>query len=426
MWLCVSTRPGMTVWPARSTTVAPEGTVVDAAAPTATILPPWTTRVPRSMGGPSTGMIRALMKAAVCVWPADGTTAAEQRDQHGGLHRAVAASRVYGRHESPSEKECQYASGRGRGDPTHSLQSDQGSRPVQLPTRTCRPTAIPGAGFTSSGRRTSCTNARASNGSSLTGGGGWWPLALAMGTFAALLVAAGIAVTEGALHPAPPAASAGGRGRRRTCRDGGRRHADRRAVHRARRRGPGGLEFLEARRRPRHGGRAARDWRSDAPSQLPLAALLLSDGYRVLVPDARAHGASGGAMLTAGIAEAADLGGWVEWARQQHPDECIFAIGTSFGGATLLQSLAETWYCAVDRRSPVCVGILDGVLLARWTRTAHRAMGADGSRRRGGFRIRVLALRTAAAEHGRGRLVQALARSAARDRRRAGRCGAET
>ena len=87
-------------------------------------------------------------------------------------------------------------------------------------------------------------------------------------------------------------------------------------------------------------------------SQLPLAALLVSDGYRVLVPDARAHGASGGAMLTAGIAEAIDLGGWVEWIRQQHPNECVFAIGTSFGGATALQSLSRTPYCAVVVEAP--------------------------------------------------------------------------
>ena len=144
---------------------------------------------------------------------------------------------------------------------------------------------------------------------------------------------------------------------------------------------------FEARPRERHGCRAARHWRWRR-SQLPLAALLLSDGYRVLVPDARAHGASGGAMLTAGITEALTSAAGSSGSRQQHPDECIFAIGTSFGGATLLQSLARTLYCAVDRRGPVCVGILDGVLLARRTCTAHRAMGADGSRRRGGFWIR--------------------------------------
>jgi pimeloyl-ACP methyl ester carboxylesterase len=87
-------------------------------------------------------------------------------------------------------------------------------------------------------------------------------------------------------------------------------------------------------------------------SQLPLAALLLSDGYRVLVPDARAHGTSGGVMATAGIAEAADLREWTEWVRQQHPDECVFAIGTSYGGAALLQSLDRASYCAAAVEAP--------------------------------------------------------------------------
>src|SRR4029079_7498214 len=93
-------------------------------------------------------------------------------------------------------------------------------------------------------------------------------------------------------------------------------------------------------------------WGERRRSPLPLAALLLSDGYRVLVPDARAHGASGGAMLTAGITEAADLGGRVEGGGQHHRDDCIFAIGTSFGGAPLLQSLAQTSYCAAIVEAP--------------------------------------------------------------------------
>ncbi len=183
----------------------------------------------------------------------------------------------------------------------------------------------------------------------------WWrrlvALALAMGTIAALLVAAGIAVTEGALHPdrRPPAPEDAGEAER-VATEAGVTLTD--------------VPFIA------HDGAVLAAWSFSKPgaargtvvvlhgigdrrrSQLPLAALLLSDGYRVLVPDARAHGASGGAMLTAGITEAADLGGWVEWARQQHPDECIFAIGTSFGGATLLQSLAETSYCAAIVEAP--------------------------------------------------------------------------
>ena len=157
-------------------------------------------------------------------------------------------------------------------------------------------------------------------------------------------------------------------------------------------------------------------------SQLPLAALLLSDGYRVLVPDARAHGASGGAMLTAGIAEAIDLGGWVEWIRQQHPNECVFAIGTSFGGATALQSLARTPSCAVVVEAPFASAYsmafywLGGrvPLVVRWA-----LMGPVVE---AGFAYAQMELRPAASERGCDRARQPLARSTARDRRRTGRC----
>jgi pimeloyl-ACP methyl ester carboxylesterase len=183
----------------------------------------------------------------------------------------------------------------------------------------------------------------------------WWrrvlAAALVLGAFAGLVIGAGIAITEGALHPhrRPPAPED---------------PADARRVATEANAALSDVALIA------HDGAVLAAWSVSRPgpargtvvvlhgigdgraSQLPLAALLLSDGYRVLVPDARAHGASGGTMLTAGIAEAVDLDGWVEWIRQQHPNECIFAIGTSFGGATALQSLARTPYCAVVVEAP--------------------------------------------------------------------------
>jgi alpha-beta hydrolase superfamily lysophospholipase len=81
-------------------------------------------------------------------------------------------------------------------------------------------------------------------------------------------------------------------------------------------------------------------------AMLGLAELLLRDGYRVLVPDARAHGTSGGHLATYGLRERHDLRAWVEWARNQHPDQCVFGMGASMGGAILLQALPELALCA--------------------------------------------------------------------------------
>ena len=58
-----SIRPGVTVLPAASTTVAPAGT--GTLAPTAAILPPRSTSVPRSIVDPVAVMMRALVIAMV-------------------------------------------------------------------------------------------------------------------------------------------------------------------------------------------------------------------------------------------------------------------------------------------------------------------------------------------------------------------------
>ena len=83
------------------------------------------------------------------------------------------------------------------------------------------------------------------------------------------------------------------------------------------------------------------------------AELLLAHGYNILMPDARAHGASGGQLATYGLLEADDIRRWFDWLRQnQHPD-CIFGFGESMGAAQLLQSLqTERNFCAVAAESP--------------------------------------------------------------------------
>lgn len=78
------------------------------------------------------------------------------------------------------------------------------------------------------------------------------------------------------------------------------------------------------------------------------AAMFLRHGYAVLLPDARAHGESGGKLATYGVKEADDLHRWVSWLYAQDAPKCVYGFGESYGAALVLQSLAaEPRYCAV-------------------------------------------------------------------------------
>jgi uncharacterized protein len=82
------------------------------------------------------------------------------------------------------------------------------------------------------------------------------------------------------------------------------------------------------------------------------AQLLLANGFTVLLPDARAHGASGGQLATYGLLERNDVHQWFDFlAARDHP-RCIFGFGESMGAAELLQSLSiEPRFCAVAAES---------------------------------------------------------------------------
>lgn len=78
------------------------------------------------------------------------------------------------------------------------------------------------------------------------------------------------------------------------------------------------------------------------------AELLLKHGFSVLMPDARAHGASGGNLATFGLLESDDISRWVDWLQQNDDPRCIFGLGASMGAAQLMQALpTETRFCAV-------------------------------------------------------------------------------
>jgi uncharacterized protein len=91
------------------------------------------------------------------------------------------------------------------------------------------------------------------------------------------------------------------------------------------------------------------------------AQLFLAHGYTVLMPDARAHGVSGGDVATYGMLERNDIRNWFDFLQADHSQvdhaqtnrpRCIYGLGESMGGAQLLQSLnAGTHFCAVAAES---------------------------------------------------------------------------
>jgi uncharacterized protein len=82
------------------------------------------------------------------------------------------------------------------------------------------------------------------------------------------------------------------------------------------------------------------------------AQLLLAHGFTVLLPDARAHGVSGGQLATYGLLERNDIHQWFDFLAAQNQPRCIFALGESMGAAELLQSLTvEPHFCAVAAES---------------------------------------------------------------------------
>ena len=82
------------------------------------------------------------------------------------------------------------------------------------------------------------------------------------------------------------------------------------------------------------------------------ADLLLRHGYAVLLPDARAHGASGGELATYGVKEAGDVRRWFDWVKQAEAPRCIDGMGESMGAGQLLASLRTTpGFCAVVAES---------------------------------------------------------------------------
>ena len=78
------------------------------------------------------------------------------------------------------------------------------------------------------------------------------------------------------------------------------------------------------------------DSRQDSAGYAPM---FLDQGYSVLLPDSRGHGASGGELVTYGLWEKYDVLDWARWLRQ-HDCHALYGLGESLGGSVLIQAAA--------------------------------------------------------------------------------------
>ncbi len=82
---------------------------------------------------------------------------------------------------------------------------------------------------------------------------------------------------------------------------------------------------------------------SNKSNQLILARAFPSEGFNVLIFDFRAHGESGGQLVTFGDHERHDVLGAVRYLRAQRSDEAeqIYGVGASLGAAALIAAAAD-------------------------------------------------------------------------------------
>ncbi|MCC6538270.1 MAG: alpha/beta fold hydrolase [Bryobacterales bacterium] len=74
-------------------------------------------------------------------------------------------------------------------------------------------------------------------------------------------------------------------------------------------------------------------------AMLPHAAMLLRQGFAVLLPDSRGHGESGGREVTFGLRESEDLRTWGDWLCARLGVERFVGLGQSMGACVLLHAL---------------------------------------------------------------------------------------
>ena len=87
-------------------------------------------------------------------------------------------------------------------------------------------------------------------------------------------------------------------------------------------------------------------------SSIGFAPMFLNEGYAVLLPDSRAHGASAGQFVTYGLLERYDVIGWAHWMKRMGCAR-LYGLGESLGASMLIQAAAvEPAFDAIVAESP--------------------------------------------------------------------------
>jgi uncharacterized protein len=82
------------------------------------------------------------------------------------------------------------------------------------------------------------------------------------------------------------------------------------------------------------------------------APMFLNEGYSVLLPDSRAHGASGGQLVTYGLLEKYDVISWANWMKKTGCRN-LYGLGESLGASILIQAAAVApAFTAIVAESP--------------------------------------------------------------------------
>ena len=173
---------------------------------------------------------------------------------------------------------------------------------------------------------------------------------LALG-YALLCGAGGVFVAEAALHPG-----------RRVLLESDRQHAELMAQRRDSHLANVTVTTVDGTTlsgwivRPRQGGpnfvMLLHGLSDNRMGMIGYAESFVSQGYNVLMADARAHGTSGGELASYGLVEANDIRRWVDWLRDHEHADCVYGFGESMGAAQLLQSLSvEDRFCGVIAES---------------------------------------------------------------------------
>jgi uncharacterized protein len=178
----------------------------------------------------------------------------------------------------------------------------------------------------------------------------YWGMAL-VAVWLVLYVAAGVVAMEWALHPGRRLLEAGAEAQAQAA--AAHNHAE---LTEATIQAGDGVTLRGWNMRPLHGNGDAvillHGVADNRAGMLGNADLLLRHGYEVLLPDARAHGTSGGELATYGVMEADDIRRWFDWIQLTERPRCIDGLGESMGAAQLLQSLRTTpGFCAVVAES---------------------------------------------------------------------------